>query len=70
MDKQKIKEKLDELFKAAKRKQEIIIKQNPNKEFYKTEDFYSMLVDDLIDNLLTTEYYTLKHLTKRGLGEW
>lgn len=54
-------EKLEELYKAARRKQEIIIKQKPQEEFYKTEEFYEMLVEDLLENLLTAKYYEQKY---------
>lgn len=54
-------EKLEELYKAARRKQEIIINKAPEEEFYKTEEFYEMLVEDLLENLLTAKYYEHKH---------
>lgn len=54
-------EKLEELYKSARRKQEIIIKQKPQEEFYKTEEFYEMMVEDLIENILTAKYYEQKY---------
>lgn len=54
-------EKLEELYKAARRKQEIIIKKAPEEEFYKTEEFYEMMVDDLLENILTAKYYEQKY---------
>lgn len=54
-------EKLEELYKAARRKQEIIINKAPEEEFYKTEEFYKMLVEDLLENLLISAYYQQKY---------
>lgn len=52
---------MTELLQAAKRKQAIIVKQKPNNEFYASEEFLNMLVDDLGQNVLTSQYYQLNY---------
>lgn len=56
---------MTELLQAAKRKQGIIVKQKPNNEFYASEEFLNMLVDDLAQNVLTSQYYELNYLLKQ-----
>ena len=56
----------DAIYNYALRKQAIIIQNNQNEEFYKTNEYLCILIKDIVDNLNFSKYCFEKSI-ERGL---
>lgn len=47
----------NEIWEVALKKQLISIKLNPKESFYKTDEYLLMMLEDVLKNLKTSEYF-------------
>lgn len=47
----------NEIWKVALKKQLISIKLNPKESFYKTDEYLLMMIEDVVKNSQTSEYF-------------